>query len=69
MLETQQDLLDRIAPQVELMNKDERLSGYTYTQLTDVEQEKNGLYTYDRIPKCKEEDYAAIFGKEPNRFK
>ena len=69
MLETQQDLLDRIAPQVELMNKDERLSGYTYTQLTDVEQEKNGLYTYDRIPKCKEEDYAAIFGKEPDRFK
>ncbi|MBO5090724.1 MAG: hypothetical protein J6C27_07445 [Clostridia bacterium] len=26
-----------------------------YTQLTDVEQEQNGLYTYDRAPKfdCK----------------
>ena len=69
VLETEQDLLDRIAPQVELMNNDERLSGYTYTQLTDVEQEKNGLYTYDRTPKCKEEDFAAIFGAIPERFK
>ncbi len=25
--------------------------GYCYTQLTDVEQEQNGLYTYDRRPK------------------
>jgi hypothetical protein len=25
--------------------------GYCYTQLTDVEQEKNGLYTYERKPK------------------
>lgn len=68
VLETEQDLLDRIAPQVELMNSDERLSGYTYTQLTDVEQEKNGLYTYDRVPKCSESDYAAIFGKTPERI-
>jgi hypothetical protein len=27
------------------------LFGYCYTQLTDVEQEQNGLYTYDRHPK------------------
>ena len=25
--------------------------GFCYTQLTDVEQEQNGLYTYDRTPK------------------
>lgn len=29
----------------------EPLSGFVYTQLTDVEQEVNGLYTYDRRPK------------------
>lgn len=29
------------------------LHGYCYTQLTDVEQEINGLLTYDREPKCK----------------
>ncbi|MET1032299.1 glycoside hydrolase family 2 protein [Domibacillus tundrae] len=28
------------------------LQGYCYTQLTDVEQEINGLLTYDRKPKC-----------------
>jgi hypothetical protein len=28
------------------------LSGYVYTQLTDVEQELNGLLTYDREPKA-----------------
>lgn len=26
--------------------------GYCYTQLTDVEQEVNGLLNYDRTPKC-----------------
>lgn len=25
--------------------------GFCYTQLTDVEQEQNGLYTYERVPK------------------
>jgi len=28
------------------------LYGYCYTQLTDVEQEINGIVTYDRKPKC-----------------
>ena len=27
------------------------LAGYCYTQLTDVEQEQNGVYRYDRTPK------------------
>ena len=25
--------------------------GYCYTQLTDVFQEQNGIYTFDRVPK------------------
>ena len=29
----------------------EKIFGLCYTQLTDVEQEQNGLYTYDRVPK------------------
>jgi hypothetical protein len=28
------------------------LHGYCYTQLTDVEQEINGILSYDRTPKC-----------------
>ena len=29
----------------------DRMFAFCYTQLTDVEQEQNGLYTYDRVPK------------------
>jgi beta-galactosidase/beta-glucuronidase len=36
------------------------LAGFCYTQLTDVEQEINGLLTYDRQPKLTPEDVAAI---------
>jgi hypothetical protein len=27
------------------------VEGFCYTQLTDVEQETNGLLTFDRVPK------------------
>ncbi len=36
------------------------LQGYCYTQLTDVEQEINGLLTYDRVPKMAIELIKAI---------
>src|SRR5690606_4156110 len=36
------------------------LQGYCYTQLTDVEQEINGLLTYDRRPKLPLEIIRAI---------
>ena len=35
--------------------------GYCYTQLTDVQQEVNGLLTPDRVPKAAVEKLAAIF--------
>ena len=38
--------------------------GFCYTQLTDVEQEQNGLLTYDRRFKFPAEKYARIFGKK-----
>jgi hypothetical protein len=28
------------------------VAGFVWTQLTDVEGERNGLLTYDRRPKC-----------------
>ncbi|HZT43233.1 MAG TPA: glycoside hydrolase family 2 TIM barrel-domain containing protein [Chthonomonadaceae bacterium] len=34
--------------------------GFCYTQLTDIEQESNGLLTYDRRPKAPPEEIAAI---------
>ena len=38
------------------------IAGYTYTQLTDVEQEVNGVYTYDRKLKFDAERLRRIFG-------
>lgn len=40
-------------------------SGYCYTQLTDVEQEQNGIYNYDRTTKFDMERIKAIFSKTP----
>jgi beta-galactosidase/beta-glucuronidase len=37
---------------MEAVYSSKALFGYCYTQLTDVEQEINGLLTYDRKPKC-----------------
>lgn len=39
--------------------------GYCYTQLTDVEQEQNGIYYYDRSPKFDIKRIHAIFSKNP----
>ena len=38
------------------------ISGYCYTQLTDVEQETNGLLTDERMPKVPVEEIAKIIG-------
>jgi len=38
------------------------IAGYCYTQLTDVEQEVNGIYTYDRRPKFNAERLKKFFG-------
>lgn len=42
-------------------NDDNRF-GYCYTQLTDVEQEVNGIYTYDRKLKFNAERLKKFFG-------
>lgn len=45
------------------------MSGYCYTQLTDVEQEQNGIYNYDRTKKFDMDRIKKIFSKVPERFK
>lgn len=39
--------------------------GYCFTQLTDVEQEQNGIYLYNRSPKFDMSRIKAIFSKNP----
>ncbi len=41
------------------------MQGYCYTQLTDVEQEQNGIYTYGREEKFDMDRVSAIFKLEP----
>jgi hypothetical protein len=42
---------ERIAALTQLLLDNPNISGLVYTQLTDVQQEVNGLYSYDRAPK------------------
>ena len=44
------------------------IAGYCYTQLTDVEQEKNGVYFYDRSEKFDMNRIAAIFSRRPEGY-
>lgn len=44
------------------------MCGYCYTQLTDVEQEENGVYNYDRTEKFDMSRIKAIFGRNPKLF-
>ncbi len=54
-------LLRRIGYQTTQLFDAPNLSGFVYTQLTDVEQELNGLLTYDRQLKAPVEKIAAVF--------
>jgi len=54
-------LLRRIRFQTSQLFEAPNVSGFVYTQLTDVEQELNGLLTYDRLPKADPERIRAIF--------
>jgi len=53
LLEKYRDLMDGIASM-------KFLAGFCYTQLTDIEQEINGLLSYDRRPKLLPEQIAKI---------
>ncbi|MEC0369770.1 glycoside hydrolase family 2 protein [Paenibacillus chibensis] len=49
--ENDEDYLKRLQAVVGPLHRSPIIQGFCYTQLTDVEQEINGLLTYDRVPK------------------
>lgn len=58
------EFLDRLKKHCVALINNDGVCGYCYTQFTDVMQEQNGLYTYDRRPKFKKESlYHAITGE------
>lgn len=56
-----EDFLAKLADVVEPLLQSPHVQGFCYTQLTDVEQEINGLLTYDRVPKVPLDKIREIF--------
>ena len=60
---TKEAFMSRLDGLVKAVRDNKAIVGYCYTQLTDVEQEINGLMTYDRKPKADPSEFARIFGR------
>ncbi|MGN0570396.1 MAG: glycoside hydrolase family 2 protein [Candidatus Fimenecus sp.] len=59
-VKTEEEWLERYKGLTETILDNARMLGFCYTQLYDVEQEQNGLYTYDREKKFSEKIYEEI---------
>ena len=57
--------MQRYAGLTTALMTNEAICAFCYTQLTDVEQEQNGLYQYDRSKKFSDAVYQAI--RDTNR--
>ena len=57
---TEEEFAARYEGLTEVLLSHPRVCGFCYTQLTDVEQEQNGLYFYDRTRKFADEIYDRI---------
>ena len=55
-----------IEDQAEVMRLDDGIAGHCYTQLTDVEQEQNGVYTYEREEKAPAAMLKAVLERKPD---
>ncbi|MBE6369334.1 MAG: beta-glucuronidase [Lentisphaerae bacterium] len=54
-----------IADLTRVLVSNPRVAGYCYTQLTDIEQEQNGIYNYDRSGKFDMEAIRKCFSEKP----
>lgn len=57
---SEQEFIDRYKGLTDALLDNERMFGFCYTQLYDIEQEQNGLYYYDRSPKFAPEIFRRI---------
>jgi len=58
---TLDEFYERLKGLVDVILNFDHICGYCYTQLTDIEQEQNGVYNYDRTEKFDMDRIAAIF--------
>jgi hypothetical protein len=61
--QTLNEFYQRLEGLVDAVLSVEHVCGFCYTQLTDIEQEQNGVYNYDRTAKFDMERIAAAFKK------
>lgn len=59
-----EEFYERFQGLTDALLDNEKIFGLCYTQLTDVEQEQNGIYTYDRKPKFDCERLHSILSRE-----
>ena len=57
---TVEEFITRYEGLTKVLLQNKRICGFCYTQLTDIEQERNGIYNYDRTPKFGPEIYARM---------
>ncbi len=59
-VKTPEEFADRYVGLTDVIVSNYKMFGFCYTQLYDIEQEQNGLYTYDREKKFSDEIYQRI---------
>ena len=63
------EVYERMEKLTEVVLKTKHIQGFCYTQLTDVEQETNGIYFYDRKNKFNIKKLSKIFKDMPKKIK
>lgn len=58
--DSEEEFLDQYRFVIDNIQQSDYIYGFCYTQLSDVEQETNGLLTYQRVPKCAPEKIREI---------
>ena len=66
LTKTLEEFYDRLEGLTDVILSMDHICGYCYTQLTDVEQEKNGIYYYDRTEKFDMKRISEVFSKSRN---
>lgn len=68
-IETEDEFFKILETEIDAIKACKHVVGFCYTQITDVEQEKNGVYYYDRRPKFDAAKWKAIIEKIPSEIK
>lgn len=68
-IDTLEDFYRILQDEIDALKQSPNVVGFCYTQITDVEQEKNGIFYYDRTSKFDNARIKAIFERIPSLIK